>query len=40
MRKPQIKIYYSGVPSVLAVPNPERKKFLETLFSELKTSIA
>lgn len=35
MSKTTIKIYYLGMPDISALPNPERKKFLETLYSEI-----
>ncbi len=35
MSKTTIKIYYLGTPDISALPDPERKKFLETLYSEV-----
>ena len=33
MSKTTIKIYYLGTPDISALPDPERKNFLETLYS-------
>lgn len=35
MSKTKIKIYYLGTPDISVLPDPERKNFLETLYSEI-----
>lgn len=35
MSKTTIKIYYLGTPDISALPAPERRKFFETLYSEI-----
>ena len=35
MSKTTIKIYYLGMPDISALPDPERRKFIETLYSEI-----
>ena len=35
MSKITIKIYYLGTPDISALPEPEHRKFLETLYSEI-----
>ena len=35
MSKTTIKIYYLGTPDLSALPDPEHRKFLETLYSEI-----
>lgn len=35
MSKTTIKIYYLGTPDISALPDPERRKFFEKLYSEI-----